>query len=113
MQGFVQVVEVVAGRLGIIKNQLLVFSVVASFLIFVFAKDLAVNDNDSIRQAGVTMFGSAIALLFLAFFFYVYAWLKLPASDQEIVFEQEGRETVTQHRERKSRNKQRDGKKRA
>lgn len=92
------VVNAVVKRLGIIKHQLLVFAIVGAVIIFFFGKDLAADAHPETRAAGLNMYYSAIALLFFGAIFYAYAYLKLPSSEQEGVFEREGKEAVKRHR---------------
>lgn len=92
------VVNAVVKRLGIIKHQLLVFAIIGSIIIFFFAKDLAADDDPATKAAGFHMYYSAVGLLFFGAIFYAYAYLKLPSSEQEGVFEREGKEAVKRHR---------------
>jgi Na+/melibiose symporter-like transporter len=85
-------------RLGIVKNQLLVFSFLGSLLIFFFSKDLVASSTPEIAQQGVRMHYLAISLIFAAGAFYCYAYFRLPSSEQEAAFEREGKETVRRHR---------------
>ena len=89
-------------HLGIIKHQLLAFAITGAIIIFFFAKDLAAATDKDVVREGIHMYYSAIALLFLGGAFYVFAYLRLPSSEQEGVFEREGVETVRRH-QRKSR----------
>ena len=92
------VVNAVVKRLGIIKHQLLVFAIVGAIIIFFFGKDLAADDDPVAQAAGLNMYYCAIALLFFGAIFYAYAYLKLLSSEQEGVFEREGKEAVKRHR---------------
>ena len=85
-------------RLGIIRNQLLVFAIVGSLLIFLFSRELVASGDPTLKVQGVCMHYLAIFLIFAAAIFYAYAYLKLPSSEQELAFEREGKETVRRHR---------------
>lgn len=97
-----KVLETIVGRLGIIKNQLLVFSIVGSIIMFYFASDLVASDFEDVRTHGFRLYYSATSLIFFGAGFYTYAFFRLPSSMQEIVFEEQGRYAINHHRERKA-----------
>lgn len=98
-----KIIEAIVKRLGIIKNQMLIFAIMGSIVIFFFAKDLAASEIPDVASEGRKMFWAAIVLLFGAAGFYIFAWIRLPSSEQEVVFEREGKRMIRRHRASKER----------
>ncbi len=66
-------------RLGPIKNQLLVYALIAALLLFIFAE----NSDGALRSVLMIL---AALMLFLGPAFWIFAYLRLPKTAQERVF---------------------------
>lgn len=89
----------IINKLGILKNQLLIFAVLICVVLNGSAYGL---DKSTVRiqqSGGLVMHFASILIAFAAFAFYIYAYLKLPSSTQEMVFVKEA-ETITKEHER-------------
>lgn len=76
-------VKSVLAHVGTVRTEILVFSILASILLNIFAAISTYQHPDPI--AGVMKI-AGIAILFLGFAFYIYAFLRLPGSSQEKIF---------------------------
>jgi TRAP-type C4-dicarboxylate transport system permease small subunit len=94
------VLKLIASKLGVIRNQLLVFTLLGAFLIFFYARDLIAAESPEVQAHGVRMFWIAVALIVFGALFYVLAYFKLPSSTQEVIFERDGRDLIREHRAR-------------
>jgi hypothetical protein len=98
MNSFETFARDVLKRVGIVKNELLAFAVIVALILNVFGVSLDVHDDHAQKIAGLIMHLSTIPILLLFGFVYVYALLKLPSSQQELIFTEEAKKMVAQHR---------------
>lgn len=70
----------VLAHVGVVRSEILVFSILGCILLNVFARFESSNALHDV------MAGAGILMLFLGFAFYCYAYLRLPRSSQERVF---------------------------
>ncbi|HUB46303.1 MAG TPA: hypothetical protein VMB73_15065 [Acetobacteraceae bacterium] len=90
----------VLSRFGTIKNPVLLSSSTFSSGMLWFGKGLVEHPSPISSIPAITGFGMVLlsAVIFLTGLgFYAYAFLRLPASTQELMFLQEGRLAVEQH----------------
>ena len=76
-------VKSVLAHVGTVRSEILVFSILAFILLNVFAAVSRYQHQDMMANV---MKGAGIAVLFLGFAFYIYAFLRLPSSSQERIF---------------------------
>jgi hypothetical protein len=77
----------ILNRLGIIRNELLVFAVIVCLILNASAYTLDKPANQKIQiYGGLAMHLASILVLLLFGGFYCYAFLRLPSSAQELMF---------------------------
>jgi hypothetical protein len=86
-------------HLGTIKNELLIFTVLAALMTNGFARSLVGSTDRFTSLCGVCMHLSTIPMLIGFGMFYAYASLKLPSSTQELMFENSARKALEAHTE--------------
>ena len=84
-------------KLGIIKTELLIFSLLAFIALNAAALPLESQDRFTCR----TMQFSSVLIILLAFGFYIYAIFNLAPSTQAFVFAQDGKKMIREHRARR------------
>jgi hypothetical protein len=90
-------------RIGVIKNELLGFAVIVCLILNVFAIPLDKWGSTSAQMAaGLIMHLSTIPILLAFGFLYWYAYLRLPGSQQELLFTEEAQKMLSQHVRRAS-----------
>ena len=92
----------ILNKLGTIRNQLLIFVVIASLIITGFSFPLTLREEAWMRICGVVMHFVTILMLLGAATFYIYAYLCLAPSEQALEFANVVAAQVTEHRERLS-----------
>ena len=92
-------IKSIVGRLGQLRNQLLIFAILASLLMCFFGNALLSGNGGPETVVGVILFLAAVVLIFSAFGFYVFAYLRLPTTAQEAAFLEGARKTLTNHQE--------------
>jgi hypothetical protein len=91
----------ILNRLGIIKNELLIFVVLVCLILNGSAYGLD-RSTDKIQQSGgLIMHFSSILIIIVAVGFYIYAYLLLPSSSQELVFVTDAKKMTTEHQNRR------------
>jgi hypothetical protein len=77
----------ILNRLGIIRNELLVFAVIVCLILNASAYTLDKPVNQKIQiYGGLAMHLASVMVLLFFGGFYCYAFLKLPGSAQELMF---------------------------
>jgi hypothetical protein len=96
-------------RLGIVKNPVLFSSSTFSMALMFFSKDFVLAERLIANLTGACMFLMAVLIFLVALGFYIYAYLNLPSSTQELIFLQEAKKAVDRHHQggRKTRLRQR------
>jgi len=85
-------------RVGIIKNELLGFTVIVCLILNVFAVPLDKWGSTQMQIVGGLIMHLATIPILLAFgFLYWYAYLRLPSSHQELLFAEEAKKMLSQH----------------
>ena|SRR5579862_5832721 len=74
----------------------LVFSILASLLLFTFSASSESPHSHDFTTTAMRIAG--IVMLFLGFGFYVYAYRRLPASTQEMIFTQQAIQEISKTR---------------
>jgi len=88
-------------RVGIIKNELLGFAIIVCLMLNVFAIPLDKWGSTPAQiAAGMVMHLSTIPILLAFGFLYWYAYLRLPSSEQELLFTEEAKKMLSQHSRR-------------
>jgi uncharacterized membrane protein len=94
----------ILNRLGIVKNQLLVFVVLILLILNGSAAALDRQTATHLQQAGgLVMHLASIPIVLLGIGFYIYAYLRLPSSAQELVFVTEAQTITKEHEKRRNR----------
>lgn len=89
----------ILGKLGTLKNQLLIFAIITSLIITAFAMPLTWAVTPAWKPiCGVIMHFITILLLIGAGAFYVYAFFNLPSSAQELEFSNVARKQLKEHK---------------
>jgi hypothetical protein len=94
----IQFANSVLKRVGIVKNELLAFCVISCLILNVFAIPLDALHSDRQNFAGLMMHLSTIPILLIFGAVYSYALFFLPSSQQELIFTEEAKRMVTQHK---------------
>lgn len=87
----------ILNHLGIIKNELLIFTILVIIVTNSFGRSLIGSEDQIIRLLGGCMHLSTIPMVFGFGFFYVYAVVRLPGSTQELKFQESAKEAVQTH----------------
>ena len=87
----------VLNHLGVIKNELLIFTILALVVTNGFGRSLVSSEDQTIRILGGCMHLSTIPMVFGFGSFYAYALMRLPGSTQELKFQESAREAVQTH----------------
>ena len=87
-------------RLGIVKNELLAFSIIACLILNVFAIPLDAFSSERQKFGGLVMHLSTIPILLFFGSIYCYAALFQPSSQQELTFAEEAKRMMSQHKRR-------------
>jgi drug/metabolite transporter (DMT)-like permease len=77
-------IESVLAHVGTVRSEILVFSILACILLNGFAAIFNYQHPGDLMSEAMKLAG--IAVVFLGFAFYFYAYLRLPSSSQELVF---------------------------
>lgn len=85
-------------HLGIIKNELLIFTILVCLITNGFALTLTRSQVQLVQYSGLFMHFSTLPMIFGFGWFYVYALLKLPSSAQEAVFAVDARKSIKDHK---------------
>lgn len=85
-------------KIGTIKNELLGFAIIVCLILNVFALPLDAMQNSPQKVGGLVMHLSSIPILLVFGGIYCFAFLRLPSSEQEILFTEEAQRMVRQHR---------------
>jgi hypothetical protein len=94
----IQFANSVLKRVGIVKNELLAFCVISCLILNVFAIPLDALHSDRQNFAGLMMHLSTIPILLIFGAVYSYALFFLPSSQQELIFTEEAKRMVAQHK---------------
>lgn len=92
----------ILNKLGVVKNQLLIFVILASIIISIVAAPLAYSTGElwkEIAGVGLHVFTAFMLLGFGSF--YAYAVLLLPANEQQLLFSETVDQSIRAHRGRK------------
>lgn len=73
-------------KLGPIKNELLIFTILIGIIITLFAHPLSQSDIQWKSICGIIMHFLTIIIFATFGLFYIYALLRLPSSTQELYF---------------------------
>lgn len=85
-------------HLGTIKNELLIFVILVIIISDAFGFALLQTSTDwPARLCGVFLVGSTVPMVFLFGTFYVYAVLRLPGTQQELVFAEGAQRAIKEH----------------
>jgi hypothetical protein len=90
----------ILNKLGTVRNQLLIFSVIAALIITGFSVPLTYRKEQWMQICGVVMHFVTILVLLGAATFYMYAYFCLPTSEQALEFANVAAAQVTEHREK-------------
>ena len=85
----------VLGRLGVLRNQVLIFGILGPIVLFTFAKVFS-GPSGQIENIGVVLVSFGVAIMSASLVFYFYAYFKLPGSAQERAFELSVQEHATE-----------------
>lgn len=84
-------------HLGIIKNELLIFTVMAVIITNSFGRSLVGSADRFSTYCGYAMHLSTIPMIFGFGMFYAYALWRLPSSTQELQFEISTKKALESH----------------
>jgi hypothetical protein len=90
----------ILNKLGTVRNQLLIFAVIAALIITGFSMPLTYRNEQWMRVCGVVMHFVTVLMLLSAAAFYVYAYFCLAPSEQALEFASVAAAQVVEHRER-------------
>ena len=90
------ILKATVNRIGVVTDQFLAGSIVGAIVIGCFG--YALSDDEGLEHHGVIFFYIAVALIFVGFFFYVYARLFAVSSEQELAFQEQGMSVIADHR---------------
>src|SRR6266496_3702283 len=85
-------------HLGIIKNELLIFTILVCLITNGFGFSLTRSQNQLVQYSGLFMHFSTLPMIFVFGWFYIYALLRLPSSTQEAKFALEASKSIEEHR---------------
>lgn len=86
-------------RLGTVKNPVLFTSSTFAVVIMYLARDYVLASSHPMANiTGVCMNGSAILIFLIAICFYIYAYVKLPSTTQELIFLKEAEQAIERHK---------------
>ena len=88
-------------RVGVVTDQLLAGSIVGS--IGIAGMGVALSSSEEFEHHGVIFFYIAVLLILIGFCFYTYARLFSVSSEQELAFQEQGRNVVEDHRSKSQR----------
>lgn len=89
----------VLAQLGTVKNPVLFTSSFFSASSMYFSHDFVLSGAHMVAIiTGAVMIFCAVVIFLVALVFYMYAFLKLPSSTQELVFLQEAKAQIDHHR---------------
>lgn len=94
----------ILNRLGIIKNECLVFVVIVCLILNGSAYGLDRSAERVQQSGGLIMHLSSVAIVLFGLAFYIYAYLHLPSSTQELVFVKEAQTIGKEHETRRRKN---------
>ena len=88
-------------KLGPLKNQLLIFTIIASLVTTAFAIPLSAATTPPWKPVcGVAMHFMTILMFTAAGVFYAYAFFRLPSSAQELEFSEVVQKQLREHQDR-------------
>jgi hypothetical protein len=87
----------IVARMGTVKNPVLFSSGTFSVAIMFFSKDLMLAPHLVPIITGAVMFMLSVLVFLVGLGFYIYAFLRLPGTTQELVFLQEAKAAVDRH----------------
>jgi len=87
----------ILARLGTVKNPVLFTSGAFSISDLYLCKDLFQATNPIAIVTGAVMYLLAVGVVLIGLAFYIYAFLRLPSTAQELVFLQEGSAALARH----------------
>jgi len=88
-------------RVGIVKNELLAFTIIICLILNVFGIILGQHEDHGQKIVGEIMHIASILIVLGFGYVYVYALLKLPGSQQELIFTEEAKKMVAEHKRRR------------
>jgi len=92
----------IISRLGIIKNELLIFIVLICLILNASAAYGLDNSADPTQKhGGLLMHYASVVIVLFGIGFYIYAYLNLPSSTQELAFVNEARKISKEHKIRR------------
>ncbi len=94
-------VKAVVDRIGVVTDQLLAGSIVGGIVIGGMGG--ALSSDDDLEHHGVIFFYIAVALILIGFSFYTYARLFSISSEQELAFQEQGKDVLEDHRTKSQR----------
>lgn len=94
----VQVADILK-HLGVVKNELLIFTVIAALITNGFARSLVGSTDHFTSLCGICMHLSTIPMFVGFGAFYAYALARLPSSTQERMFEESAKKALEAHSE--------------
>jgi len=95
------IAKAVVDRVGVVTDQLLAGSIVGGVVIA--GMGAAISSNDELAHHGVIFFYIAVLLILIGFSFYTYARLFSVSSEQELAFQEQGKDVLKDHRSKSKR----------
>lgn len=93
----------IIGRIGVVREPVLAFALLATLILFLGGIYLADHENEALNPHGIVMMYTGIIMLFLSLGIYVWMMKNLPGSTSELALNEGAAALIEEHERKRQR----------